>query len=297
MTVKLVWSPHYEVDLFGHVFPVRKYGLLRERLLEEGLIEEGDLVEAEPADQSDLRLVHTAEYLDDLMNLRRTHRTMRSELALTREIVDSYVVAAGGSTTAARLAPSDGASVHLGGGFHHAFPGHAEGFCYVNDVAVAAAGMLRDGGVERVCIIDCDVHQGNGTAFTFAREPAVFTFSIHQERNYPVKERSDLDIGLPDGAGDRLYLEELAVVSGVLDRHRPDLAFYLAGADPYRGDLLGGLALTMEGLARRDNLVFSECRSRSVPVCTVLAGGYAQEVSDVVEIHRRTVAEALSTFA
>jgi acetoin utilization deacetylase AcuC-like enzyme len=294
--MRLVWSESYEVDLFGHVFPVEKYGLVKERILKAGIVGEENLVRAPRAAAEGLLLVHTPEYIDDLMNLRLTPRTFRSEMALTREIVDAYVVAAGGTMEAARLALTDGVCIHIGGGYHHAYPDHAEGFCYLNDVSVAIAKTRKDRLVRRACVIDCDLHQGNGTAFIFAQEPDVFTFSIHQENNYPPKEESDLDIGLPDGADDRLYLEKLGVVSDILDRHKPEIAFYVAGADPFVGDILGGLALTKEGLMRRDSLVFGECKKRDIPVCAVLAGGYASDVGDDVDIHVNMVAGAMRIF-
>ena len=290
--MKLVWSPRYQVDLLGHIFPVVKYRLTLEAAHKVGLVTESDLVEAPRPAREDLLLVHTPEYIDDLENLKRTHRTQRSEMALTREIAEAYIYAGGGSTEAGRLALEDGICIHVGGGFHHAFPDHAEGFCYVNDVAVAIAGLRRDGLAARVAVIDCDLHQGNGTAHIFAGEPDVFTFSIHQENNYPVKEKSDLDIGLPDGADDEVYLKDLAAVYDVLDGHRPDIVFYLAGADPYVGDRLGGLALTKEGLRRRDRLVFEACRARGIAVAVVLAGGYAADVMDDVDIHVATISEA-----
>lgn len=290
--MNLVWSPKYQVDLLGHIFPVAKYRLTREAALERGIVSPTDFVEAPRATREDLLLAHTPEYIDDLVNLRWTHRTQRSEMAITREIVDAYIYSAGGTIEAAGLALDVGVCVHIGGGFHHAYPDHAEGFCYVNDVGVAVARLRRDGFVQRVAVIDCDLHQGNGTAYMFSGEPDVFTFSIHQENNYPVKERSDLDIGLPDGADDALYLKELEAVYEILDGHGPEIVFYLAGADPYLGDQLGGLALTVDGLRRRDRLVFDACAARGIPVAVVLAGGYAEDVSDDVEIHVGTILEA-----
>jgi acetoin utilization deacetylase AcuC-like enzyme len=294
--MKLVWSPEYDVDLFGHVFPIEKYRLVREDLLRRRIAAEEDFVRAQAASVEDLLLVHTRAYLDDLIGLRRTHSTLRSEMALTREIVHAYVVCAGGTTEASRRALDEGVGIHIGGGFHHAYPDHAEGFCYINDVAVAAAGLKKAGQAGRICVIDCDLHQGNGTAFIFAEDPDVFTFSIHQENNYPPKERSDLDIGLPDGAGDVLYLEELGVVAGILDRHKPDIVFYLAGADPYVGDKLGGLELTKAGLQKRDEFVLGECQTRDIPVCVVFAGGYAADMRDVVDIHVTTAVVAKRLF-
>jgi acetoin utilization deacetylase AcuC-like enzyme len=294
--MKLVWSEAYEVDLFGHVFPVEKYRLVRAEVLKRGLVAESDLVAAPRAAAEDLRLVHTPEYVDDLINLRLTPRTMRSEMALTRQIVDAYVFAAGGTIEAAHHALTDGVSVHLGGGYHHAYPDHAEGFCYLNDVGIAIRKVIGEGLADRVCVIDCDLHQGNGTAFIFSDEADVFTFSIHQEANYPPKERSNLDIGLPDGADDEVYLRELKVVGTVLESHRPRIAFYVAGADPYLGDKLGGLALTKQGLRRRDEFVFSECHRRKIAVCAVLAGGYACDVRDDVDIHVNMISEAGRAF-
>lgn len=290
--MKLVWSPRYQVNLFGHVFPVEKYRLVREWLLSQGIFTRDDFVEAEPASESDLLLVYTKAYIDDLLNLRLTHRTIRSELPLTREIVNAYIIAAGGTLKAAALALEDAICVHIGGGYHHAYPDHAEGFCYINDVAVAIESLRKRGSIKRSIIIDCDLHQGNGTAFIFSQQPDVFTFSIHQENNYPPKEKSDLDIGLPDGAGDGLYLSKLSVIRDILSSHNFDLAFYLAGADPFERDLLGGLSVSLEGLQRRDELVFSECQAHNLPVCVVLAGGYAEDIMDVVRIHVNTIMTA-----
>jgi acetoin utilization deacetylase AcuC-like enzyme len=290
--MKLVVSDAYEVDLFGHVFPVEKYRLTREEAMRRGIVSETDLVEARRASAEEVLLIHTREYFEDFINRRMTHRTMRSEMALTPEIVDSFMVTAGGTIAAGRLALRDGISVHIGGGFHHAYPDHAEGFCYLNDVAIAIAVLRREEKIKRACVIDCDLHQGNGTAFIFSQDPDVFTFSIHQENNYPPKERSDLDIGLPDGAGDEEYLSRLKVTGEILHRHRPSIVFYLAGADPYLKDKLGGLALSKEGLKNRDALVFAECLKREIPVCAVFAGGYAFDIADDVDIHVNTIVEA-----
>ncbi len=291
--MRLLVSDAYEVDLFGHVFPVEKYRLTRQEALRRGIVRESDFVEARRASPEDILLIHTPEYYDDFIKQRMTHRILRSEMALTSEIVESFMITAGGTIAAAELALDDGVCVHVGGGFHHAYPDHAEGFCYLNDVAIAIARLRRDGKADRACVIDCDLHQGNGTAFIFGQDPDVFTFSIHQENNYPPKERSDLDIGLPDGADDGLYLDKLKAVSGIVDGHRPSIAFYLAGADPYREDKLGGLGLTKQGLKKRDAFVFSECRKRGIPVCVVFAGGYACDIADDVDIHANTIEEAV----
>jgi acetoin utilization deacetylase AcuC-like enzyme len=186
---------------------------------------------------------------------------------------------------------------NLAGGTHHAFPDRGEGFCVLNDVAIAIRSLKRDRVIERACIIDCDVHQGNGTAAIFNGDESVFTFSIHGAKNYPLfKERSSLDVELPDGTGDETYLETLREQLPRIFAHAPDLVFYLGGADPYEKDKLGRLALTIEGLRERDRLVLSECRSRGVPVATTMSGGYASEISDTVEIHCNTIRVARSVF-
>jgi acetoin utilization deacetylase AcuC-like enzyme len=294
--MKFVYSDRYLVDIGPHVFPVQKYSMVREALLAEG-VPEGDFIEPVRARDEDLLLVHSEEYLDDLVKLRRTHRTVSSELPLTREIIDSYILAAGGTCTAVERALEDGCSVHLGGGWHHAFRSHAEGFCYVNDIAVALKRAQKDGLIHRAAVVDCDLHQGNGTAKLFQSDSTVFTFSIHQERNYPVKETSDLDIGLEDRTGDEEYNSLLgAALQQILGRSEPELVIYVAGSDPYEKDLLGGLSLTIDGLYRRDELVMRECDKRSVPVAVVFAGGYSERVEDTVEIHLNTCRAARAIF-
>jgi acetoin utilization deacetylase AcuC-like enzyme len=197
---------------------------------------------------------------------------------------------AGGSIASARLALACGYGGNVGGGFHHAFADHGEGFCAIHDVAVAIRALQHEGKIERAAIVDLDVHQGNGTAVIFSRDPSVFTFSIHQENNYPVKQVSSLDIGLDDGMEDAEYLERLdAALPGVLDGHRPQLVAYVAGADPYEQDQLGGLCLTRAGLAERDERVYAACRARGIPVFTTLAGGYSRSFEDVVAIHAETL--------
>jgi len=287
--IRYVYSPKYELDLGEHVFPTAKYRLVRDRLLAEGLAAADQMVEPRPASREDLLLVHTSEYLDDLERLQYTYATLRSEVPLTREIVEASMLTAGGTYDATRLAVEAGVGVHLGGGFHHAFPDHAEGFCYINDIAVAIRMAQRDGLAGRFAVIDCDLHQGNGTAWVFRTDQRVFTFSIHQEDNYPVKQRSSLDIGLDDGVGDDEYLGHLAThVPWILSEHRPQAAIYLAGADPFENDQLGGLKLTTTGLAERDRLVLAACREARVPVVVLLAGGYAFDLNDTVTIHCNT---------
>jgi len=289
----VVHSSGYFCDLGPHVFPVAKYGLVRRALVDSGDLRDGDVIEAESAPDQDLLLVHTAAYLDDLAQLRWTPRTSCSELPLTAEIVQAYRLAAGGTTRAALAALERGVGVHIGGGFHHAFADLASGFCYINDLAVAIRVLQRDGRVTRAAVVDCDLHQGNGTAHLFRDDDRVFTFSIHQEHLYPVKERSDLDIGLDNGAGDAEFNDRLA---GALDRvwaHRPEIVLYQAGADPFLDDQLGALRLTFEGLEARDRLVLEGCAERGIPSVVTLGGGYARQVADTVRIHATTCRIAL----
>jgi acetoin utilization deacetylase AcuC-like enzyme len=286
--VPLVYSDDYYGDLQGHVFPIEKYKMIHETLEAEGCL--GPVLEPVPATREQVELVHTSEYLDDVYAARRTHRTLRSEMAISPEIVRGFLAGAGGSIVAARAAiDRGGAAMNDGGGLHHAFPDHAEGFCYINDVAVSVRVAQEEGLARRFAVIDCDLHQGNGTAFIFADDPDVFTFSIHQENLYPVKEKSDLDIGLPDYAGDEVYLKHLRdAVPDILDGHEPEAVVYVAGSDPYEGDQLGTLRLTFEGLIERDRVVLGECRERGLPVAILLAGGYAYDTRDTVRIHVNT---------
>lgn len=286
----LVYSDRYVADIGPHVFPVAKYPMVVEELIHRCGVARSEFMEPTAPTREQLALVHTPEYLDDFLSARWTPRTAASEMPLTREIVDAYVLSAGGTLLAAREAVRRrGFGIHIGGGFHHTFPDHAEGFCYLNDIAVAIRVLQHEGVIRWAAVVDCDVHQGNGTARIFQHDPDVFTFSIHQYHNYPPKEKSDLDIGLRDGAGDEEYLAALGeAFPARLEAHRPDLVIYNAGADPYEHDLLGGLALTKKGLARRDELVIGWCAAHSVPIVSLLAGGYAADTGDTVDIHVNT---------
>lgn len=291
-----IYSPRYVVDIGNHVFPTRKYRLVRDEAVRRNLVGAEAIEAPSEAPDEDLLLVHTPEYLDDVRQCRWTDRTLRSEMPLTPEIAAVYLLAAGGTTLAARRAVERGGAFHCGGGFHHAFPDHAEGFCYINDIAVALRVLLRDGAVRRPIVVDCDLHQGNGTARIFQNDPAVFTFSIHEEDNYPVKERSDLDMGLEDLAGDARYLQALeSVIPRIYDHHRADFLLYVAGADPFEDDQLGSLRVSREGLRRRDELVLGAAAERGIPFLVVLAGGYARNVADTVAIHIGT-AETAARF-
>ncbi len=293
----VVHSQEYECDIGRHVFPTEKFRLVRDGLIAAGLVTGDAIIAAEPAPRADLLLVHSAEYLDDLDQLRWTPRTRTSELPLTPGIVRAYVVAAGGTTRAAREALTHGVGVHLGGGFHHAYAELASGFCYINDLAVAIRVLQRDGRVRRAAVVDCDLHQGNGTAHLFRADEAVFTFSIHQEHLYPVKERSDLDVGLENGVGDEEFNRRLGAGLERVWEHRPEVVLYQAGADPYEDDQLGALRLTFAGLLERDRLVLEGCVERGIPVVVTLGGGYARRVSDTVRIHQNTCELALRLAA
>ncbi|MBI5170318.1 MAG: histone deacetylase [Candidatus Eisenbacteria bacterium] len=295
---RLVWSPGYACDIGPHVFPTSKYAAVRDTLVGEGLVRAGDVLVPKPPSRALLALVHERAYLDDLEAAAPTPRTLRSELPVTPEVIAAFSLCAAGTTLAARHALATGAAAHAGGGLHHAYGGHAEGFCYVNDLAVAAQAMREEGLARRVAIVDLDVHQGNGTASLFRGVPEVFTLSLHQERNYPMpKEQGDLDVGLEDGAGDDAYLEALDAALEAVWAHAPDLVLYQAGADPFHDDQLGGLALSFEGLERRDRRVIDGCVARGIAVAVTLGGGYARRTEDTVRIHATTCRLALEAPA
>jgi acetoin utilization deacetylase AcuC-like enzyme len=297
---KLVYHDGYDLNLGSHVFPSQKYRLIRDRLLVDGFAEPDDFVEPEPAPDEDLMLVHDRGWVQRLKNGTLDYlELMKLEIPYSQKMVEGFWLAAGGTTLAARMALQDGVGFNIGGGFHHAFPRHGEGFCAINDVAVAIRKMQHEKRIERAMVVDCDVHDGNGTAGIFAGDPTVFTLSIHQWNNYPsIKPPSNLDIDLDDGVCDEEYLEKLgAACRKGMSEFRPQLIAYVAGADPYREDQLGGLSLTIDGLKRRDRLVFDLAREHGAPVVVTLAGGYAVRVEDTVTIHCNTAkaaAEALS---
>ena len=290
-----VYHPDQEFSIGAHVFPIEKYARARARLLAEGDTTPDDWREAPLATREQLALVHTAAYLDDFFACRVTERTAASEFPLTPEIVRGFTRMAGGTILAAREALTRGFAVNVGGGFHHAFADHAEGFCYLNDLAVALAVLLAEGRIARALVVDLDLHQGNGTAHIFAHEPRVFTFSMHQEDLYPVKQKSDLDLGLETRIGDMDCLGLLTdKLPEVFERARPDLVLYQAGADPYEHDMLGDLGLTKAGLARRDELLLTACAARGVPCAVPFGGGYAEGPADTVDIHVATCRAVLA---
>ena len=289
---KLVYHEGYDLNLGAHVFPSQKFRLIYEALLAEKLADPSDFLRPEPATDEDILRVHHADYVRKLKTgTLRVEEILRLEIPYSKHMVEAFWLAAGGSILAGQRALADGWAVNVGGGFHHAYPDHGEGFCAIHDVAVAIRHLQFDQAIERAMVVDTDVHQGNGTAAIFGGDPTVFTLSIHQENNYPYpKPPSTLDIDLPDGLGDDDYVETLDRHLGLaFQEFTPQILFYIAGADPYREDQLGGLSLTMEGLKRRDAIVYEHARRRNVPVAVAYAGGYARQVSDTVRIHVNTI--------
>ncbi len=290
-----VYSPEYWMWPTGkHVFPVKKYRLIYERLASRGA-RQSDFLKPLPAAEKDLLLVHTPKYLRKLKTGSLSPAEAAAlELPFSADLVRFAYLTVGGTILAAEQALEKGLVVHIGGGFHHAFPDHGEGFCVLNDVAVACLKLRVEHRIRRAMIVDCDLHQGNGTASIFSRQGFAFTFSIHQMDVYPAeKPPSSLDVGLWSGDGDEEYLAAMrAHFPRLYEEVRPDVVFYLAGADPYLGDQLGGLRITKAGLKERDRLVIENARRLGIPMAVVLAGGYAADVEDVVSIHMETVAVA-----
>jgi len=332
---KLIYSDDYYLPIGSHVFPAEKYRLVHDQLLASAMAEPSDFVTPQPASDQDILLVHTPQYVQKLKTgTLSPSEEMQMEIPYSPELVRAFWLAAGGSILAAEHALQDCVALNIGGGFHHAFPDHGEGFCMIHDVAVAVRRMQREDKIRTAMIVDCDVHHGNGTAAIFAstRVPSeplpstaaptvgsaagqsrtgpshrekshpagdVFTISLHQHNDYHAwKPPSSIDIDLPDGIGDDDYLAWLdnALSSG-LRQFEPDLICYIAGADPYREDQLGGLALTLEGLKVRDELLFRIARARNIPAMVTYAGGYARNVKDTVTIHCNTVIAAREVFA
>jgi acetoin utilization deacetylase AcuC-like enzyme len=293
--LKVVYSARYHVDIGPHVFPTRKYQLVHARLLESGVVDPRAVVESQPAAWDELARVHTREYLERVRDgTMSPDEVAQLELPWSHSMVEGFRLMVGGTVQAARMACGVERDVvcHIGGGLHHAFPNHGEGFCPFNDVAVAIRDVQARG-IERVAVVDLDVHHGNGTAFIFEADPRVYTFSMHQQHNYPMwKPAGSLDVGLPDGADDSRVLQELEKALPQVMVSRPQCVFYLAGADPYEDDQLGGLRMTRAGLRERDRLVIGAVTAAAIPLVVTLAGGYARRIEDTVGIHVATIEEA-----
>ncbi|HEY2961357.1 MAG TPA: histone deacetylase [Pyrinomonadaceae bacterium] len=290
--MQVFYTPRYYADIGqGHIFPIRKFQLVRDRLLAEGTLLPDELLEPQPATLEDVLLVHTDDYISRLCGGALTAKELRRlGLPWSESLVRRSFYATGGTIAAARAALLAGYGSNLAGGTHHSFADRGEGFCVLNDVAVAIRVLKKEGRIQRAAIIDCDVHQGNGTATIFADDHDTFSFSIHGANNYPLfKARSTLDVELPDGTTDDAYLDCLNNHLPAVFAADPEIVFYLAGADPYAGDKLGRLALTIDGLRRRDVRVSRECYEREVPIVTVMSGGYGKDINDTIEIHCNTI--------
>jgi len=328
LPMRLVYSDKAKLPIGDHVFHSGKYRGIRERLLQMGAAKEPDFISAPLCREADVLLVHTKLWVDKLKNgTLSTREELELEVPYSQELVEAFWYMTGGTVLAAEQALRDNCCIHIGGGFHHAFADHGEGFCLINDVAVAIRSLQRDGHIARAMVLDCDVHQGNGTAAIFGTgqpEPFppraswatallapkreahvktsvvrdVFTISLHQESNYPQwKPASSIDVNLPDGTTDSEYLEWLdTALKGAKERFEPELICYVAGADPYEQDQLGGLAMTMDGLKQRDRMVYNFAREHGYPIMTTFAGGYAQNPEDTVAIHTNTVLAAKEVF-
>lgn len=292
----------YYTDIFvlplpaGHHFPMKKYRMLKDRILELGDIYPLDFSVPRPATDDEITCAHDPEYLAKIVSGNLTDKELRRlGLPWSKQLVERSRRSCGATIEACLAALAHGMAINLAGGTHHAFSDHGEGYCVFNDAAIAARLMVIREHARKVLILDCDVHQGNGTAAILCRDDNIFTFSIHGRKNFPHnKETSDLDISLEDDTTDNDYLDQLkAGLDAVLDRFIPELVIYLAGADPYYLDKFGRLALTREALINRDRLVFDFCRKRSLPIAVTMAGGYAGKVDDTVDIHYQTVRQAL----
>ncbi|MBZ5703488.1 MAG: histone deacetylase [Acidobacteriia bacterium] len=297
---KLIYHPRYDLNLGAHVFPSQKFRLIAEFLLHDKLAAQDDFLQPEAARDEDVLRVHSPDWVWKLKEGTLTRsEEMRLEIPYSPEMVEAAWLAAGGSMLAGERALRDGFAANLGGGFHHAYADHGEGFCPIHDVAVAIRRLQAEGRIRKAMVVDTDVHHGNGTAAIFRDDPSVFTLSIHQLNNYPAhKPASCVDLHLADGVGDDEYLETLLpAVRKALEGFQPQLVFYVGGADPFCEDQLGGLALTREGLRERDRMVFEEARRRGVAVASVLAGGYARRVEDTVRIHVNTILAARDVAA
>jgi acetoin utilization deacetylase AcuC-like enzyme len=290
--LKIAYSPLYKYQLpEGHRFPMVKYELIAEQLLYEGLVEKHSFFQPDKLKDQDILLTHTKEYLNKLHKLELGRKEARAiGFPISKALIDRGKHIANGTLVCANHAIEDGVSLNVAGGTHHSFDDHGEGFCVFNDIAIAANVLLHRKVVERILIVDLDVHQGNGTASIFRELPEVFTFSMHGANNYPIrKTKSDLDVGLPDGTDDKEYLTALEkFLPEVIQKSNPDLIFYLAGVDVLITDKLGKLSMTREGVKRRDAIVMNHCKSQAIPLVITMGGGYSPKLVDIVEAHCNT---------
>lgn len=297
----MIYSDSYYVDVGDHVFPTSKYRLLKKRMdHDSALYGKFEIMAPEPVTEKEVRTVHTGEYIDKLSSGTLSHEEIAAlEIPYSKSLVEASFVCCGGTLNAARQALVKKAAVHLGGGFHHAFADHGEGFCVLNDIAVSIRALQNECAIKKALVVDCDLHQGNGTALIFQGDTTVFTFSMHQENTYPFyKPEGDLDIALKDYTRDDIYLQHLYdKIPKIINTFKPDIILYLAGADPYEEDQLGNLALSKRGLRERDNFICTQALNFNVPIAITLAGGYAVNREDTVDIHYATVEECIRVFA
>lgn len=296
---RVFYSPYYYADIGeNHIFPIKKFELVRDLLLKEEILQPSEIIEPLPASLNDVHLVHDKDYVSRLIAGELNKQEVRRlGLPWSESLVRRSFLATSGTINAARWALENNCASNLAGGTHHAFPDRGEGFCVLNDVAVAIRVLQRENLAQRFLIVDCDVHQGNGTAFIFENDADVFTFSMHGAKNYPLrKEKSSLDIELPDKTGDAEFLETLSEALPRIFMHDPDLIFYLGGADPFEKDQLGRLSLTKTGLMRRDEMVLEFAKLNDVPIVTTMSGGYSMDINDTVEIHANTIRAAKKIF-
>jgi acetoin utilization deacetylase AcuC-like enzyme len=288
----IAWSPLYAHPLpEGHRFPMEKYNLIPEQLLYEGTITQANLFEPQPMAEADILTTHTAEYWQKLKALTLSAKEVRKiGFPLSEQLILREIVIAQGTLDCARFALKNGVAMNVSGGTHHAFADRGEGFCLLNDIALAANVLLRDGQAEKILIIDLDVHQGNGTAAIFQDEPRVFTFSMHCHGNFPMeKEASDLDLPLPPGTIDSDFLAVLETnLPSLLLQVQPDFVFYLSGVDILATDKLGRFKMTREGCKQRDRFVFETVRGANLPMAVSMGGGYSTHIKDIVEAHCNT---------
>jgi len=299
MGLPVVFSRDYTVKTPGHVFRADKFGAALDLLLREGIISRNDVLAPGMPSRADLLLAHSPAWVKKSLGFRFTPAdSAAAEMEITRAVARAHLANVGGTVLAARLALRCGVGINCGGGAHHAFRGHGEGFCLLNDIAVAVKKLLKERKIRRAMVIDLDAHQGNGTASIFRGDKRVFTFSMHGADIYPEKkEKSSLDIELAAGTGDAAYLAVLRrELPRAMDRFKPGFAVFVAGADLYKGDLLGGFRMTMGGIKKRDAFVLAECRRRGVPVVITLSGGYAKISLDTVRIHAGTMKAGIRAF-
>lgn len=291
--VSFIYSDKYYLDWPDHIFPSEKFKLIYEQLIAERVISANEIITPRPATEDEVTLVHSPGYLALLRKIAAQNPLLGLsgfEVPVSKQVIDAFYLATGGTIMACQMAIEKNTGVmNLSGGFHHAFPKHGEGFCLINDLAVVVKVLQKNGQIKKAAIIDCDLHQGNGTAYIFRNDPTVFTFSIHQENNYPIKQKSSLDIGLSDFTEDEEYLSYLYKhIPSIFHQHKPDLVIYQAGADPYEQDQLGALKITKSGLAQRDRFIFQTVHQANIPIAVTLGGGYANRTQDVVDIHCQT---------